>query len=61
MTTWSKKATETLSNRMEFLMIWYNTAVQNNNIWAAKTAMSHYNSLKYELRRHNTVNQRTSV
>lgn len=46
MITLSKKATKIHSNRLSYLMIWYNNAIKNNNVWAAKTAMHHYNRLK---------------
>ena len=46
MTIWSKKATETQYRRLDLLMVWYNRAIEEDNLWAAKAAMHHYNRLK---------------
>lgn len=42
-----EKATKTRSKRLQTLLDWYNLAVEENNLWAAKTAMSHYNRIKH--------------
>ena len=46
MTILLEKATKTRSDRLQKLLDWYHAAIESNNLWAAKTAMSHYNRLK---------------